>query len=937
MRFPDERARLKMPNSNEPFRSAFESQVATMTEPTTTLDTPGTSDERQNIRFSGKDAALRADVHALGSMVGELLLEQGGEALYKTVESARQFAIARREGDAEAGERLNKLLSRMSATAARDIVRAFSTYFQVVNTAEQVHRIRRRRDYLKDTENRQPRALDTTVFELRDAGFDAAATAKLLQQIHIEPVFTPHPTETTRRTILRKHQNIVRRMVDMQNPALTPHEVQACFESIRADITAIWQTEESPTTRTTIFDELEHTLFFLTDVIYRVIPPFYEALKAALKDAYAADARFKIPNMLSFASWIGGDASTNPEISARVIRDTMARQRSLILDLYYKDCRGLAEKLSQSVSRIDVDSAINERIDAYSKQFPQVRGSMLQRYRNMPYRMLLRLVCQRLQATYDDRAFPYETVEQFIDDLQLIAKSLTRRKGANAGLFAVERLIRRAETFGFHFLSLDVRYSARDLQTAVGYCLGEKDWLAMPSDARAARIEQILRVNDSPVVEPDNNAKRLLSVFRALIFCRRKYGRRAIGAFLVRHCKGIDDVFAALLLGRWAGMHDSEGAVPLDVVPAFETGDELRDSAKLIGSLLGNEMYKAHLASRNNQQIVMLSASGLRTDGGVAASRWNMQQAHRQLGKLFNDAGVDFTLFHGRGTFSGRGGVLDSIAGGHLRATEHGESVNERYGVRGIAFRTLEKAFNAVVMATAELDETPADLGEWQAVMELIAARGNEALGDLDQDEAAFDNYFRLVTPIDVIERMRLGHNTLANIEDEIAWRNIPWSFAWAQSRFVLPTWYGFGAGLEAAIQKHGIATVRDMIDRWPFFNRLVMDVETAVAVADLGIASQYSLLSGSDLHQRFFPGIEAEHKRTVRAILDLRQCRILLENSTTLRRSIRLRNPYVDPMSLLQVELLRRWRSGDRSDAALQTALIASVNGIARGLQTSG
>ena len=362
---------------------------------------------REKIRFAEKDEALRQDVHELGQMVGELLIEQGGEALYKTVESARRYAIGRREGDAEASEKLDKLLGKMSAAAARDIVRAFSTYFQVVNTAEQVHRIRRRRDYLKDSNKSQPRSLNETFERLQDAGMEIEDVNELLGRIAVEPVFMAHPTETTRRTVLRKQQNIVRRMVDMQNPALTPQEANACFESIRADITAIWQTEDSPAEASTVFDELEHTLFFLTDVIYRVIPPFYEALEDSLSDTFGEEARrIKVPRLMTFSSSIGGDLSTNQEISARIIRDTLARQRSLILDLYHKDCRGLAEKLSQSVSRIDVDPELNERIETYSKQFPGILGRLSHRYRNMPYRVFLRLIMERLQATYDDSAFP---------------------------------------------------------------------------------------------------------------------------------------------------------------------------------------------------------------------------------------------------------------------------------------------------------------------------------------------------------------------------------------------------------------------------------------------------------------------------------------------------------------------------------------------------
>jgi phosphoenolpyruvate carboxylase len=910
-----------------------------MTSPATTSTTSDSAEKRQDIRFAEKDAALRSDVRALGKMVGELLLEQGGEALYKTVESARQLAIERRESDTVGTSKLDDLLGNMSAAAARDIVRAFSTYFQVVNTAEQVHRIRRRRDYLKDTSMRQPRSLDATFQQLSDAGFEPAAVDELLKKISIEPVFTPHPTETTRRTILRKHQNIVRRMVDMQNPALTPQEVNACFESIRADITAIWQTEESPVDDTTVFDELEHTLFFMTDVIYRVIPPFYEALTGALNEIYGDDHQLKAPNLLHFSSWTGGDISTNSEISARTIREVMARQQSLLLDLYYRDCKGLAEKLSQSLTRIDVDSAIKKRIEKYSNQFPGVNGSTPHRYRNMPYRLFLRLIMQRLKATYDESAFPYESAEQFIADLKLITRSLAKRKGSNAGMFAVKRLIRRAETFGFHLLSLDIRYNAHELQDVVGYCLGESDWLSQSPEYRAERITHVLEINDSPSVEPDNDAKRLLSVFRAISYCQRRYGDRAIGVFLVRHCHGIDDILAVLLLGRWAGMHgSSEGTIPLDISPAFETSTELAECGELVSQLLNNSSYRGHLTARDEQQIVMLSTAGASADGGVAASRWNMQRAHTNLGEVFQQHNIDYTLFHGRGSFSGRGGVADSIACGHLRATEHGESVNERYGVRGIAFRTLEKAFSTVATATAGLDDKPAATDDWSAIMGTLATDCDQLYQQLVGSDSSFEEYFQLATPIDVIELMRTGQNSITDADQnsEIVRRNIPWAFAWAQSRFALPSWYGFGSGLQQSIDAHGIDMLRSMVKDWPFFRRLVTDVEIALAITDPSIAHHYSELAGDNLHSRFFPAINVEYDLGVTLINELREQKVLLKSNNTLRRSIRLRNPYVDPMSLLQVELLSRWRASNRSDATLLTALRASVNGIARGLQTS-
>lgn len=892
-------------------------------------------DKRRDICFAEKDEALRNNVRELGTMVGELLLEQGGEALFRTVESARRLAIARREGEPEAADKLTQLLGRMSPSAARDVIRAFSMYFQVVNTAEQVHRIRRRRDYLKDSSQRQPRSMDATFFELRRAGFSLEAIEALLQKLAIEPVFTAHPTETTRRTILRKQQNIVRRMVEAQNPALTPQEYNACLESIRADITVMWQTEESPTGDQTVQDELEHTLFFLTDVIYRVMPPFYEALETALVEAYGEDARrVKIPNLVRFGSWTGGDLSTNDDISARTIRETFARERSLVLNLYYRDCMALSEKLSQSELRVAVDPAVVERIEDYGKQFSGMYGSTPHRHRNMPYRILLRLICARLKATYEQTAFPYESPDQFIRDLQLVANSLANRRGQHAGLFIVKRVIRRAETFGFHFASLDIRHNAHDLQQLVGECLGEADWLLQAPEQRARRIRRVLQINDSPVMEPDNNAKRLFAVFRSISYCRKKFGERAIGSLLIRHCEDIDDILAALLVARWSDIHSADGSIPLDIVPCFENSAELERAPKLVAAMLHDEIYRRNLVQRGSHQVILLSISDATHDGSVVSSRWKMHRCHTELSALLEKEEIDFTFFHGRGSLSGRGGVADGIARGHLRATEHGEAVNERYGVRGIAMRTLEKAFSAVTLATAGIGINRNDDPDWHATVAKMGVTGDAAFAKLSQ--AGFDDYFQLATPIDVIEHMRLGSHSRAN-ETTYAQRNLPWTFAWAQSRFLLPSWYGFGHSVEALAAEQGMPQLRNMLQGWPFFNRLVYDIEIALAIADPGIARQYSQLAGAELHGRFFAPIQEEFDRSVAMLLELRERSALLESSATLRRSIRLRNPYVDPMSLLQVDMLARWRAGNRQDEKLLSALRASVNGIARGLQTTG
>ena len=785
--------------------------------------------------------------------------------------------------------------------------------------------------------------------ELRDAGLSLQQVYDLLCKLRIEPVFTADNIEPTRRTILRKQQNIVKRLVEIQNPVLTPQEQHANYESIRSDITTIWQTEEHPTGERTVFDELEHVLFFVTDVIYRAVPPFYDRVGDALVAAYGEEARgLRIPQMMSFASWIGGDMEDRRDITARTMRETLARQRSLILDLYFQECRILSGKLSQSVTRVDVADEIQERIDYYAGHFPNAAGQIPLRHREMPYRAFLRLIMERLQSTHDDDIFPYESAQEFGKDLQLIANSLRAHKGNHAGLFSTKRLLRRVETFGFHFVTLDVRQSALVNRRVVGHLLGELDWLNMSADERAQRIQQALESNESPAAEPDNVSKRALAVFQAISFCRRRYGDEAIGPYIISKAHGVDDILSVLLLARWAELRKKDGRVPVDIAPYFQTVEDLADCAQTMRELLQNDIYREHLAQRGNDQMIMVRYSDSDKDAGLASARWSLQQAQSELVRTLDEQNVDFNLFHGRGGTISRGGgrthaaVLGSPAGavrGRLRATEQGELVNAKFGVRGIALRTMEQTAAAVAKATAlPRKESPKERGEWHRMMEVVAAASKQRYQALVYEPSDFYDYFRLATPVDVIELLhhdvRPDMETDAGSVDDL--RAVPWDFSWTQSRHMLPGWFGFGAGLTKAVDEFGIDAVREMADGWYFFRALMYDVETVLAKADLNIATRYSALAG-DLHDKFFPLMRTEFDLSVEQILHIKQQDVLLQKQNTLRRSIRLRNPYIDPMSLLQVDLLQRWRDGGRNDDALFQALIASVNGIARGLQDSG
>ena len=903
---------------------------------------------RQDITFEEKDQSLRDDVRTLGAMVGDLIREQNGDELFDLVEGARLRAIRRREGNEKPGEELETLVKNLDPGKASQLIRGFSTYFQMVNTAEKVHRIRRRRDYLRDVRIYQPGGLEDSLIKLKASGMSIDGVQALFNSMSIEPVFTAHPTESTRRTILRKEQNIVKHLVDLLNPTMTPQETTAALQNIRLLATTGWQTAEHPSEQMTVADELEHILFFMTDVLYRAMPPFYEDIRSAVDRIYGDEGKqLEIPNMVHFASWVGGDMDGNPNVNAKTIRATLARQRSLILDLYFNECAAISAKLSQSVDCATFSQGMLDKIEEYRGIFQNAYHAVPARHREMPYRVFLRLVQQRLQSTYDDDVYPYENVEQLLEDIELVAESLSCNKGRHAGLFIVRRLLRRIRTFGFHMVTLDVRQDAEVHRKVIGECLGEEDWLEQSAEERAARIIDAINTRENAPMTLSTQARKTIAVFQAIAFCLRKYGQRAIGTFIISMAEGADDVLSVLLLAQWGELHNRKGEVPLDIAPLLETVDDLHAGPDILEALLQSDLYRAHLKRRQNRQTVMVGYSDSNKDGGLASSRWAIHNAQEMLVSAVDAEDIELTLFHGRGGTISRGGSKTHVAvlgappgtvNGRLRVTEQGEIINEKYGLRGIALRSLEQITGSVALATALPRHRGNNLPEWREIMDVIASESRNAYRKLIYETPEFYDYFRAATPIDVIERMRIGsrpssRRSGSGIDDL---RAIPWVFSWTQSRFLLPGWYGLGTGLSKAIEQYGEGAFRDMFGEWFFLRSLIADAEMVLAKSDLGISQLYSELAG-DLHETFFPMILAEFELTRDTILEYSEHESILEGDFTLQRAIMLRNPYVDPISLMQVDLLQRWRDSNREDGELFDALLATINGIAQALQNTG
>jgi phosphoenolpyruvate carboxylase len=899
---------------------------------------------RSSIVFATPDIPLRDDVRRLGALVGDLLAEQVSTQFFDDVEQVRTRAIARRESDAPIAD-LNEALAGLSPERAESMVRAFSTYFQVVNIAERVHRIRRRRDYQRaGTAAPQPDGLQDALQQLKAQGVSLEELAQWLPRIDIEPVFTAHPTEAVRRALLEKEQLMVASLVDNLDGQRTPGEAAADAARFRMALTASWQTTDSSPVRPTVDDEREHVGFYLVQVLYRVIPVLYESLQQALLDTYGGSV--PLPRLLRFGTWVGGDMDGNPNVDASTIRNTLDAQRQAVLGRYQKDLLQLASLLSQSTERVAVSDALQARVAHYQQLLPKVVSRP--RHADMPYRLLNDRMRARVQATLDDAEGAYASPQELEDDITLILDSLHANKGDHAGGFAVRRLLWRVRTFGFHLARLDVRQESSVHGRALASVLdGQDAWDAADAVTRARRLAPFASGEQALPASTEEGGQRLDAVFAALADARRRHGADALGSYIISMAHDRSDVLAVLALARRGGLVDDVGAVPLDIAPLFETVDDLQRGTDTLRDLLADPVYRAHLAARDDVQMVMLGYSDSGKDGGIAASRWGLQRAQVELLDVAAESGIRLTFFHGRGGSISRGGgkTTDAVDAsprgsidGRLRVTEQGEVIHRKYGIRALALRSLEQSTGAVLRSSLRPRAPEPREAQWRPVMDLVAEKSAAAyrafVGQPD-----FMQYFRRATPIDVIERMTLGSRPSRRLGQDAALGNlraIPWVFAWSQARAVIPGWYGVGSGLQAAIDAGHEAILQEMARDWPFFSTFLDDIAMVLSKGDITIAEQFSRLAGP-LHERFFPQIQRELALTGRLILAITGQDALLQHDQRLALSIRLRNPYIDPISVLQVDLLRRWRDSGGEDDEVLRALVACVNGVSQGVQNTG
>ena len=833
--------------------------------------------------------------------------------------------------------------------SATNLTRAFSTWFQAVNTAEKVHRVRRRRQYLADSGAAQPGGIAECIARLKEEGYSLEQSLALIATISIEPRFTPHPTESTRRTILRKQQRIAQDLLDRLNAGLTRAELETIWSRVRLEMASIWQTEEHPREGLTVADEREHVLFYLIEIIYRVVPLFYEEIEAALADAYEiAVESLNVPCILRFGSWVGGDMESDEEVHAKTIRETLQRHQAMILSTYFDECGHLAEALSQSARRVEVSGELAQRIDAYSALLPGAARLAPARHDRMPYRIYFGQIGERIKATYDGRPNAYQSADELLADVELAADSLTAHRGRHAGYFLVRRFIRRVRTFGFHIATLDVTQSARSHHAVISQGLGLPEWSSLPADQRLTRLRELLASDQGPTSPLDATGRRALAVFDTIGHARHRYGARAIGTYIVSGAQGADDLLAVLLLARWAGIVDKRsGECRLEVAPLLECVEALEGAGELLLRLCAEPAYRSHLAACANAQTVVIGYSDPNKQAGLAASRWALQTAQHRLVRAARESQVALTILHARGGSPARGGGTPEKL---VQAAPAG-AISRQAPPHRASRRRQSKLW---VAPDCDAHAWSARSRRWS----LASSRAGES-GPVDREIHRGDEHCRGAQPRNVpatgVRRCALrrlspcGH--AARRDRAHAHRPA------AGDACGLPRHRGLArrtvgvrldaepshaAGLVRLRQRpHGRDReprprgVRRHARRWPFFGHLLDDLEAMLASTDLDVAAYYDALAGAELAV-YADAVRREYDLTVRRVLELRGSNELLDSDPTLQRSIALRNPYIDPMHLMQVDLLKRWRATGRKDAALFAALRATIGGISQALQAT-
>jgi phosphoenolpyruvate carboxylase len=958
-----------------------------------------------------KDALLRQDIRILGNMLGQAIRRHEGEAVFMTVERLRSACIRLRDctqqlsqyegkGEQEVAklsQEIGQIVSHCDLDIATDVIRAFTVYFHLVNTAEQYHRIRRRRAHeLHEHNTPQRGSLSALIAFFKQNNLNSATVQHLLNQLSIDIVFTAHPTEATRRSLITKSRRIAELLeAHDHHDLMTPRERLRWQHDLEGTIDLLWRTDAVRRVRPEPVDEIKMGIYYLDEILYDALADLYSEFEELLHEAYP---EVTVPSFLHLGSWIGGDQDGNPYINSETLLTALHLQRGYIIQHYRTAVEALAKGYSQSIDHAHISPKLQQSLEYDIACLPDYAQEMGAQTALEPYRAKLSFMWKRLGTTISTPATTntqflftnsntsqekqiekidrYKSVEEFLADLHLVHESLRADGESALANGRLLKLIRQVETFGFYFAALDVRQHSERHASALAELLRvtglrDDDYTQLEEEERVRLLEYLLRdprILSRPGLQLSNETSHILSTFQAMHFARETYGKRAITCYIISMSHALSDLLEVQLFCKEVGMTD------LPIVPLFETIDDLRASASILEQAFVHPDYQTYLAQCQHEQQVMLGYSDSSKDGGILTSGWELYQAQRRLGTLGQQYGIRITIFHGRGGAIGRGGgpIYEAILGqppnsinGRMRITEQGEMLSFKYGLHEIAIRNMELVVAGVVQSSipdeaiskAQIHPTPT--AEWVETMDRLSGSAHRRYRQLIYEDPTFLSFFEQATPILELGWLNIGsrpsRRTVSRAIEEL--RAIPWVFSWMQSRYVLPSWYGVGGALEEYIQERPehLSQLQHMYTSWPFLRAFIDNLQMTLSKADMHIAQNYAMLvEDVALRKRIAQHIQQEFERTQRTVVSIVGGKELLDNAPVLQESIRRRNPYVDPLSYFQIVLLRRLRKlggpltlnsaaqeaatpEEIERAQLTYAVLLTINGIAAGVRNTG
>jgi phosphoenolpyruvate carboxylase len=910
-----------------------------------------------------KDLPLRDDIRLLGRILGETVRAQEGETVFELVERVRQTAVRfHRDADEGARNDLHAILSALPTERAITTIRAFGHFSHLANIAEDQHHIRRTRAHATAGDAPREGTMAYALARARDAGLSRGQMAEFFQAAFCSPVLTAHPTEIRRKSSIDREMEIARLLDERDRVHFTPEELTTNRKALRRAVLVLWQTSLLRTTRLRVIDEVANGLAYYDHTFLRELPRFYADLEDELGTVAPAWQGLDLPSFLRLGSWIGGDRDGNPFVTSEVLREAQRRQSERALAFYVDEVHQLGSELS-----------LDDRLVRVSEELHRLADSAPDRSSHRehePYRRAIAGVYTRLAATAEalqhsttlrqaiGAAPAYANPGELGADLDIIDRSLNGNGSTGLARGRLRHLRRAVDVFGFHLAAIDLRQNSDVHERVVGELLEtsgvRSDYRGLEETARVAILYSEMgspRPLVSPYLAYSDTTTGELATLRAAAEGRRRYGSDAVRHYVISKSDGVSDILEVALLLREVGLlHPREGRLDVDIVPLFETIGDLKRCGEVMDRLFALPEYRRLLASRGNRQEVMLGYSDSNKDGGYLTSIWELYKAELALVDVFRRHGVGLRLFHGRGGSVGRGGgpsyqaILAQPPGaiqGAIRITEQGEVIAAKYSNAEVGRRNLETIAAATLEATL-LEAQTAPRAERIAVMEELSAHAYGAYRNLVYETEGFERYFRDSTVIGEIANLNIGsrpasRTTSSRIEDL---RAIPWVFSWSQCRLMLPGWYGFGSAVKAWTAAHkadGMETLRGMHGDWPFFQSVLSNTDMVLAKSDIAIASRYSeLVAEPGLRTAIFERLRAEWQDSIDAVLAITGQRALLERNPLLARSIRNRFPYIDPLHHVQIELLKRHRSGD-ADPRVVEGIHLTINGIAAGLRNSG